>query len=346
MASTFADPSALRLPVTDGDRAAALASPILAGLDRDLVHQVLARSAALELPAGTTLLAPGDHNSSLFLVAHGRLLVYLEDPGSRHHLALETGDCVGEMSFLDGRTASAHVLSSTDSRVLEIAAAEVWSLIEGTPGFARNLLRVLSHRVRNDNAHLQRSFHLQREYEQAAKTDLLTGVQNRRWMAEMFPRQLARAEFSGQSTALLMVDIDHFKRINDTYGHATGDVVLKAIARRLSETLRPTDFLVRYGGEEFVALLPGATQESAAVAGERLRRAVADTEYRTHEPQVVLRVTVSIGIAMLRLGEALDPLVERADVALYRAKAGGRNAVMCDSSESPAGSPAATSPDG
>jgi diguanylate cyclase (GGDEF)-like protein len=345
LASTSPDPSTLRRPVTDGDRAAALASPMLAGLDRDLVHDVLARSAALELPAGTTLLAPGDHNSSLFLVADGRLLVYLEDPSGRHYLALETGDCVGEMSFLDGRTASAHVLSSTDSRVLEIAAADVWSLIDGTPEFARNLLRVLSNRVRNDNAHLQRSFHLQREYEQAAKTDLLTGVHNRRWMSEMFPRQLARSEFSGQPAALVMADIDHFKRINDTYGHATGDVVLKAVARRLSDTLRPTDFLVRYGGEEFVALLPGATQESAAIAGERLRRAVADTEYRAHEAEVALRVTVSIGIAMLRLGEALDPLIERADVALYRAKAGGRNAVVCDSSKAPSAPPAATSPD-
>jgi diguanylate cyclase (GGDEF)-like protein len=344
LASSSPDSSALRRPVTDGDRATAFASPLLAGVDRDLAHGVLARCAALDLPAGTTLLAPGDHNSSLFLVASGRLLVYLEDPSGPHYLALETGNCVGEMSFLDGRTASAHVLSSTDSRVLEIAAGDVWSLIDGASEFARNLLRVLSSRVRNDNAHLQRSFHLQREYEQAAKTDLLTGVHNRRWMSEMFPRQLTRSEFSGQPAALLIADIDHFKRLNDTYGHATGDVVLKAVARRLSDTLRPTDFLVRYGGEEFVALLPGATRESAAIAGERLRRAVAESEYRTQEPDIALRVTISIGIAMLRPGEALDTLIERADIALYRAKADGRNAVVCDDSGSPPDNPIAASP--
>jgi diguanylate cyclase (GGDEF)-like protein len=325
-----AEVSDLRRPVTEPDRAAALASALLTRMDRGAVQHVLARSAAIELPAGTTLLAPGDRNTSLFLVTGGRLLVYLEDPAGRHYLALETGDCVGEMSFLDGRPASAHVIASADSRVLEIEGADVWSMIDGTPEFARNLLRVLSSRVRNDNAHLQRSFHLQREYEQAAKTDLLTGVHNRRWMAEMFPRQLARSEFSGQPAALLMVDIDHFKRLNDTYGHAIGDVVLKAVARRLSDTLRPTDFLVRYGGEEFVALLSGATHESAAIAGERLRRAVADAQYAAQELGSALRVTVSIGVAIARPEEALDALIERADTALYRAKASGRDSVVCD----------------
>ncbi len=274
------DSSEHRRPATDADRTAALASPLLAGVDPALAQQRARRlRRAGTAVAGTTLLAPGDHNSSLFLVTAGRLLVYLEDPSGKHYLALESGDCVGEMSFIDGRPASAHVLASTDTRVLEVANEPVWRLIDGTPEFARNLLRVLASRVRNDNAHLQRSFHLQHEYEQAAKTDLLTGVHNRRWMNEMFPRQIARSEHAGQPLALVMADIDHFKRLNDTYGHAAGDVVLKAVARRLSDTLRPTDFLVRYGGEEFVALLPGATADTARIAAERVRRAIEREEY-------------------------------------------------------------------
>jgi CRP-like cAMP-binding protein len=186
------DSSEHRRPATDADRIAALASPLLAGIEAALAQDVLAACTALELHAGTRLLAPGDHNASLFLVTAGRLLVYLEDPSGKHYLALEGGDCVGEMSFIDGRPASAHVLASTDSRVLEVANQQVWRLIDGAPDFARNLLRILASRVRNDNAHLQRSFHLQHEYAQAAKTDLLTGVHNRRWMSEMFPRQIAR----------------------------------------------------------------------------------------------------------------------------------------------------------
>jgi diguanylate cyclase (GGDEF)-like protein len=322
------DLSAQHRTLTDADRAAALASPLLATLDAALVDNVLRSCSGLELAPGTTLLAPGDRNTSLFLVARGRLLVYLEDPSGKHYLALEAGDCVGEMSFIDGRPASAHVLASTDSRVLELGSQQVWSLIDGTREFARNLLLVLASRVRNDNAHLQRSFHLQREYEQAAKTDLLTGVHNRRWMDEMFPRQITRSEHAGHALALVMADIDQFKRLNDTYGHATGDVVLKAVARRMSDTLRPTDFLVRYGGEEFVALLPGATAETARTAAERVRRAVEQAEYLSTDSETALRVTISLGVAVLRGDDTLERLIERADIALYRAKAGGRNCVV------------------
>jgi diguanylate cyclase (GGDEF)-like protein len=317
-----------RLALTDADRAAALGSPLLAGVDPSLAHTVLTSCSCLDVPPGTTLLAPGDRNTSLFLVSAGRLLIYLEDPGGNHYLAVETGDCVGEMSFIDGRPASAHVIASTPGRVLELGNDQVWSLIDGTPEFARNLLRVLASRVRNDNAHLQRSFHLQREYEQAAKTDLLTGVHNRRWMNEMFPRQISRSEHAHHPLALVMADIDHFKRLNDTYGHATGDVVLKAVARRLSDTLRPTDFLVRYGGEEFVALLPGTTAETAHIAAERVRKAVQDEEYLSTDNATTLRVTISLGIATLQAGDTLDQLIERADVALYQAKAAGRNRVV------------------
>jgi diguanylate cyclase (GGDEF)-like protein len=327
--SVTLDPSFRRAPLSEADRAAALASPLLQGIDRTALEPMLQRCGAIDVPAGTMLLAPGDRNSSLFLVSTGRLLVFLEDPGGKHYLALESGECVGEMSLIDGRSASAHVVASANSRIIEIGAEEVWRLVDGATQFARNLLRVLAGRLRNDNTHLQRSLHLQREYEQAAKTDLLTGVHNRRWMEEMFPRQIGRSKRSSQPLALVMVDIDHFKRLNDRYGHATGDVVLRAVARGLSDALRPTDLLVRYGGEEFVALLPGAGLDSAAIAAERLRRAIEQGDYTDIEPGARLRVTVSIGVAVLRGGDSLEGLIERADVALYRAKAAGRNRVAC-----------------
>jgi diguanylate cyclase (GGDEF)-like protein len=147
-------------------------------------------------------------------------------------------------------------------------------------------------------------------------------------MDEMFPRQISRSERSAQPLALLMVDIDRFKRLNDTYGHLIGDVVLKAVARRLTETLRPTDFLVRYGGEEFVALLPGAAQAQALAAAERLRTAVERSDFAAADPRAVLKVTVSIGVAVLAPEENVERLIERADTALYRAKAAGRNNVV------------------
>jgi diguanylate cyclase (GGDEF)-like protein len=327
--SLIFDPTAERTAPSAAECEAGLRSALFDGVQSDLVQLALRRSSCLTVPAGATLLAPGDHNTSLFLLVAGRLLVYLEDPGGRHYLALDVGDCAGEMSFIDGRAASAHVVASTESRVLEIGHSDVLELVDGASLFARNLLRVMSSRVRNDNTHLQRSFHLQREYERAAKTDLLTGVHNRRWMDEMFPRQRARSERSGQPLALLMVDIDRFKRLNDTYGHLIGDVVLKATARRLVETLRPTDFLVRYGGEEFLAMLPNVSAQPALAAAERLRAAIERADFGTPEPGAPLKITVSIGVAVLEAGETIEQLIDRADHALYQAKSAGRNKVVC-----------------
>jgi len=308
---------------------AALASPLLAGIDPALADELLAASTTRELSAGITLLAPGDRNASLFLVVAGRLLVYLEDRSGRHYLALQRGDCVGELSFIDRRLASAHVVASTDTRVLAIDGKAVWSVIEAAPEFARNLLRVLAKRVRNDNTNLQRSFHLQREYEQAAKTDLLTGVHNRRWMDEMFPRQLARSDHAGQSVALVLADIDQLKQLNDLYGHATGDAVLKSVANLLADTLRPTDFLARYSGDEFLALLPGATQKTASTAAERLRRAVERARLLPDASPGEPKVTISLGVAVCRPGEYLEALIKRADAALRQAKDAGQNRVFC-----------------
>jgi diguanylate cyclase (GGDEF)-like protein len=327
--SIIFDPTAERTAPSVADYEAGLRSALFDGVPSDLVQITFQRSSCLTVPAGATLLAPGDRNTSLFLLIAGRLLVYLEDPGGRHYLALDVGDCAGEMSFIDGRAASAHVVASTDTRVLEIHHEDVLRLVDGASLFSRNLLRVMSSRVRNDNTHLQRSFHLQREYERAAKTDLLTGVHNRRWMDEMFPRQLARSERSGQPLALLMVDIDRFKRLNDTYGHLIGDVVLKAAARRLVETLRPTDFLVRYGGEEFLAMLPSVAADAALAAAERLRGAIERADFATPEPSTPLKVTVSIGVAVLQSGDTIEQLIDRADHALYQAKSAGRNKVVC-----------------
>lgn len=308
---------------------AALASPVLAGVPPALVGELLAAAIVRELAAGTTLLAPGDRNASLYLVAAGRLMVHLEDPGRQHHVILQRGDCVGEVSFIDGRSASAHVVASVPSRVLAIDAEAVWALIEAAPEFARNLLRVLASRVRNDNTSLQRNFNAQREYEQAVKTDLLTGIHNRRWMEEMFPRQLARSEHAQQPVALVLADIDRFRHLNDAWGSSAGDAVLQALARVLSEALRPSDFLVRYGGEEFVAMLPGATQEVAGTVAERLRNAVEQARFLTDLSAAAPKVTISLGVALFQPGEGLAAAIERADAALRQAKACGRNRVSC-----------------
>jgi diguanylate cyclase (GGDEF)-like protein len=171
--------------------------------------------------------------------------------------------------------------------------------------------------------------HKERADEETARlatTDPLTGVFNRRTFIELAEQELARARRSGAPLALMMLDLDHFKRVNDTYGHLVGDEVLVSFTRLIRECVRRGDLVVRYGGEEFCVLLPGTPLPAAHALAERIRAATAARMLTT----LPFRVTVSIGLTAYAGGAqvALDNLLARADGALYRAKDEGRNRVV------------------
>jgi diguanylate cyclase (GGDEF)-like protein len=159
--------------------------------------------------------------------------------------------------------------------------------------------------------------------EEIASTDRLTGIWNRNYFEEAAVIETDRADRHGRTLSMLMVDIDRFKSVNDTYGHATGDLVLKQVVLRLGEYLRSTDSLCRYGGEEFVVLCPDTALSTAVVLAERLR---VNVGARPIEPAGV--VTVSIGVTQYVPGEKWMPCLQRADTMLYQAKQGGRNQVQ------------------
>jgi diguanylate cyclase (GGDEF)-like protein len=162
-----------------------------------------------------------------------------------------------------------------------------------------------------------------------AATDSLTGLPNRRAFEQALRRDLARAERSKEPLAVVMIDVDFFKRVNDTYGHATGDVVLRSLADVLRATLRTGDIAARLGGEEFVALLPNASVEGGKIVAERLRAKLENTAMPG--PAGTFNVTASFGVASVQ-GAACrgadSSLLERADAALYEAKRSGRNRVV------------------
>jgi len=159
-----------------------------------------------------------------------------------------------------------------------------------------------------------------------AFTDGLTGVYNRRYMNAHLDRKLMEIADSGKPVSVMLFDIDHFKAVNDTHGHAAGDAVLKAIAELVGRGVRETDLLSRYGGEEFVLVMPDTDTEIALKVADRLRAAVA--EMRVGVGDIVLQVTISAGVAAtLDPMETPDSLLQQADAALYAAKQGGRNRV-------------------
>lgn len=296
-----------------------LGSKLFRGVPPPLVHAAVAGSETLELSRREVLLRTGTANNVLYLVLSGSLSVHV--PGAEEpHVRLGPGECVGDLSFLDGQLVSADVIANEPALVLALDPDQLWPLIESSAGVARNLLRILAGRVRGDNQALAHSDRRQRQLARLATIDGLTGLRNRRWLDDAFARQIARAAGTGQAASLLMVDVDHFKRLNDAHGHRVGDRVLRQVAHTLASGIRPVDLLARYGGEEFAVLLPGLALETAMAVAERLREAVEEDRI-----EGVPRATVSIGVATLRDGEPLAGLLERADAALYRAKQSGRN---------------------
>lgn len=156
-------------------------------------------------------------------------------------------------------------------------------------------------------------------------TDPLTGSFNREFLQHRLPAELRGARDQGQDLSVAMVDIDHFKSVNDRHGHEVGDKVLVEVASRLRSAIRKHDLLVRYGGEEFLVVLPDADIERACDVGDRMRRKVASEHVDCGE--LIVEARVSVGVAQLQPDETQLNLVRRADTALYRAKAHGRNRV-------------------
>ena len=165
---------------------------------------------------------------------------------------------------------------------------------------------------------------LEVDLRKTSTTDALTGLFNRRFLDATLNSEFTRAERSHTTLAVLMMDIDHFKKFNDTHGHDQGDRVLQMVSRCLQETVRTFDFPCRYGGEEYVAILPGLTIEAATEMAERLRIKIAETEVDG------LHVHISLGLAAYPMLQVSTPemLIEAADAALYRAKESGRNRVV------------------
>ena len=203
-------------------------------------------------------------------------------------------------------------VSSPYRRLVYLAAAITLAL---AGALATRLARPIA-QVVGEVAHLSRQ----------AQTDALTGLANRRGLNERIEAELARALENGTSVSFVMSDIDDFKKINDTYGHQTGDKILRAAARALDGSVRELDLTARYGGEEFAVVLPGSRLENAHLSAERMRKAVAEIEVLSPEGEAA-RVTMSFGVAAFPTYANADALVAAADAALYQAKRAGKNAV-------------------
>lgn len=308
------------MPLT---RDIALQSVLFRDITGEAIGNIISSCPVRRLKDQEVLLTPGQPNRTLYLLLNGRLHVLLANGDVPTSIALSPGHCVGEMSVIDGHAVSAPVMALGDCELLAVDVDRLWKLVEEYAPLARNLLAIMAERVRSTNQALAESEARAAIRQRDALTDALTGAFNRRWLEEMLPRYVQRAQLAHRSFVLAMLDLDHFKRYNDTWGHAGGDAALRATASLLRTQLRPSDQVARYGGEEFCLLLPDTSIEQACLVAERLIVAAAKHPVGADPP--LPAVSFSLGLAALSGNQGAEEILKSADAALYRAKQTGRN---------------------
>ncbi|HEY0845529.1 MAG TPA: GGDEF domain-containing protein [Noviherbaspirillum sp.] len=301
------------------------------GVDRLTVATHLEHCPVLRIAAGQSLPDERHKGAHLYIVLQGALDVTHSD--ARHAnldgatTRILPGESVGELSVLDEEASADRVTARIDSDILVIDADTLWKLIDESNGVARNLLRMLSFRIRAANAQLRRRQKVGEFYRQLSMVDGLTGLQNRAWLNDHFPNIIENAHTVNSPLSVIMVDLDHFKQFNDVHGHVSGDHALQVAAKVIQAGLRPTDYAARFGGEEMIIILPATQQKSALMVAqrlcERLRQAVVFSELRKPLPHI----TASFGVATLEPDQNAEALISAADAALYRAKEDGRDRV-------------------
>ena len=302
--------------------------PLLQSLDENDLKGLSSRFTHVTLPTGSVLLSVGQVNSYMYILISGRLRIHLGKLDTDPIAYISPGETVGELSVIDKSPTSAHVVADGDCALACIDEQGFWNLVALSHHFSVQIMRKLAQRLRANNAAVMETAQRRDEFRQQALVDGLTGINNRRWLDDFLPRIVERHRREGRPLCVGMVDVDHFKRFNDEHGHDAGDSVLKAVASKLHDQLRPADIVARYGGEEFVLIFPDTDLFGAQCAAERLRKAVEVHVVTGRDASPLPSVTISIGLAKL---DALAPqsLLSAGDNALYRAKERGRNRVEC-----------------
>lgn len=291
------------------------------------LHDLLGLCIYRKLAVDEIVLSTREENHYLYIVLKGRLVIQLTQHDDVPFATVEPGECVGEMSIIDSRIPYEKITASEETMVLVIEKEILWRMISVSHEISRNLLYIMSERVRYSNLVIADSLEMQRKYQRYAMTDALTGLHNRGWLDDAFDREVKRSERDHLLLSLIMIDVDNFKHYNDVYGHLAGDQVLAAIAKAIRSPLRPNDLVARFGGEEFAVLLPETNVINAKFIAERLRENVSRADLGMIDGKQLPNVTISLGISTRAPNDTLDMLIAAADVAMYHAKQKGRNRV-------------------
>ncbi len=299
-------------------------------VDLHAIREILDACSIMTLNKDEVLIAAGQENRTVYFLLEGHVRIHLASIQTQPTAILGPGESIGEMSVIDHKPASAFVIAAEPARLLVMEEENLWSLVRSSHAAAGNLLIALSAHLRSADSGISDDSERQERHPNARYSgtiDALTGLHSRYGMELILDRQVRRANFSRQPLSLIMIDIDHFRTFNNRYGHGYGDHVLYAVAHTLSDFLRPTDVIARYGGDEFIVILPEMGIQAAMNTGERLHKAVMNAVPVTPSGDTIPHPTISIGLATLKEGQTGADLIGEADRALARAKTKGPNSI-------------------
>jgi diguanylate cyclase (GGDEF)-like protein len=285
--------------------------------------------------SGDALFFQGEPGTEMFILKEGSIAIEMEtDTGETLEIAtLEAGDFLGEMSIFEDAPRSATCRSKGKSFLYGLSMEEFSRLITDRPAVAikvmNRMLHIVAARLQRSSAFLSEMVQWGESARKRSITDEFTGLFNRRFLDEALDTQFARAKEKKEPLAFVMIDLDHFNELNEAYGHEIGDEVIRAASDVFKAEFAEADIVARYGGDEFAALLPGTTGESARERCEAIRRVVEALPILADRGGAITRVTTSQGIACFP-NDAVDQrsLWDAADRALYEAKELGRNCVV------------------
>lgn len=284
---------------------------------------------------GEVIIQEGEPGDVFYLIRSGQAVVIKGDFQTPTILGFRSvGDAIGEMAVLEDLPRVATVIALSEVSLWSIDRELFHRFVAENPKFSLDLMNMLSWRVRESSEERWRGNIREKQQEEAlenlseqATHDPLTGIFNRRYMDRILPDEISLSRQNGSTLGLIMADVDHFKQVNDEYGHKAGDLVLQSLAVLLKKCVRTADVVCRYGGEEFVIIMPGATLSTLGRTAEEIRSR-CQAMYLTYDGQEI-KVTISLGVAAYpQHGSHADEVLVHADNALYCAKEQGRNRVV------------------
>ena len=300
------------------DRTCIKTSTLFEDVDLEEILDLIEPCERISMTRGERLLEAGTDNYYLYLILVGELNVYPGGSRLPKHVVLKAGDCVGEMSLIDGNPVSALVVTARDCELLAVSHDVLWALVDRVPAIARNLLAIMSGRVRHDNLAVVAGQTNSLEFEMATKVDSVSGLHNRHWMAKAFPRAIARCERDGDSLCLVLIEFEGFRQFGAEHRAAASDAAVRAIATQCADSLRTHDLLARYNEAIFAILLPYAASNQGQCIAERLSKRISSLALPLDGGKITT-ISTTFGVAPFRLGDSLESLMTSATAALHRA---------------------------